>query len=297
MRCMRPVGIGLMGAMLAAFAGCGKDDSLTCYVGGTMRPVMQKLADIYEKRTGQKIALDYRDSGSLLIAIEKTGKGDLYVCHDPFMDVLDSKKLGVDGYVIASLTPMIGVPKGNPKGVKGLEDLARDDLKWGLTDEKYSTLGNILPYMLRKLPAEVQAKIEARMKAGEIPRTRSGGDTANKVGLGKLDACIVWNAVLFARSDKLDRVDIEAKYRPDPSVDTVTSASPGYSQMGLSVVRVTISTLKCSKRYEDAKKFADFVNSDEARKIFAEFGFSPAPAATTAPATQGDAGTRPEGRG
>jgi len=258
-------------AVALCLCGCGKpvdEAALRCYVGGTMRPAMEELIDIYEKETGQAIELDYGDSGSCLVKIETTGKGDLYVAHDPFLNALEIKKLGRQGWAVAAVTPMIAVPKGNPKNIRGLEDLAREGIKLGLTDETYSTMGHILPVMFKK--TAVQANIEKNIQT----RTRSGGEVANSVSLGHLDAAIVWNAVIHARRDKLDAIPIENRFRPDSKVDVVTS--PTFGEVDMSYIRVTIATLKCSKRPKAATKFAEFVNSPRGRAVFARHGFSPA---------------------
>ena len=57
----------------AGVIGCKKDTPpgsatpLHCYVGGTMRPAMEKLAADYEEQTGQKVVIDAAGSGELLI--------------------------------------------------------------------------------------------------------------------------------------------------------------------------------------------------------------------------------------
>ena len=251
----------------------GKPEPLLCYVGGTMRPVMEMLAEAYEKDTGQPVTIDYSGSGQLLIKIETTGIGDLYVCHDPFLNALMRKGLGLKGYTIAAIKPMIAVAKGNPKQIKGLADLTRPGLKVGLTDEMFSTVGHINKVMFRK------AGLAEAIKANVVTRSRSGGQVANAVKLGHLDAAIVWNAVIFVRRDALDAVEIEDRYRPQPGVDAVTS--PTWGPIDMSRIRVTLATLKCSKQPKAAAQFAEYVTSAKARAVFLANGFLPAEAGPT----------------
>jgi len=245
-----------------------QEKALHCLVGGTMRPVMEELAKRYETKTGKKVDIDYKGSGELLIRIETTGKGDLYVCHDPFLGVLMKKRLGVEGWTVASITPMIAVRKGNPKNIKGLADLARPGIRVILSHPVYSTCGWINEVMFKK------AGLKEKINANIVSRTKGGGEAATKVGLGTADAAIVWNAVIHLRRDKLDMVDIKKEWRPQRGVDAVTSAT--YGKIDMDYVRVTIATLKCSKQPKAAKAFAEFVASPENRKVFKEFGFSPA---------------------
>jgi len=266
---------GLAMALLAALvlSGCGKEEdkrALLCHVGGTMRPVMEELAKRYEAETGRQVQLNYGDSGALLTQIEQAKRGDLYVCHDPFAGGAEKKGLAERVWTMASLTPTIAVAKGNPKGIKGLRDLAKPGLRLGLTDEKYSTLGHINPLMFEKAGMR-----PAQMVENIVMRSRMGGEVANAVALGNLDATIVWNAVVHLRRDKLDPVPIEPAFLIQPGVDAVTTATFGVIDMGC--IKVTITTLKCSKQPAAAAAFAEFASSPKARAVFLAEGFSPAP--------------------
>jgi len=74
---------------------------LLCYVSGTMRSVMEELARQYEAKTGLIVQIDYAGSGELLIKIEQTKQGDLYVCHDPFLAALMNKGLTDKAWTVA----------------------------------------------------------------------------------------------------------------------------------------------------------------------------------------------------
>ena len=262
-------------AALAGFvlAGCGGGDEggeapLLCYVGGTMRPVMEKLAAEYEKETGQKIEIDAAGSGELLIRIQQDKRGDLYVCHDPFLDMLMRKGLGRQGWTMALVTPTLVVQKGNPKKILSITDLARPGIKLGLTDPKHSTMGHIVPTIFTK------AGLREQIEANVATRQRGGSGIANAVGMKDLDAGIVWDAVAHLRTDKLDAVKIEPQFMPIPEVDAITSATERVYDIGR--IKVTMATLKASKRPEAARKFAEYVL--KRGNIFVkEFGFTPAP--------------------
>jgi len=260
-------------AILAALCACeGREapsrPALLCYVGGTMRPVMEDLLGIYEQRTGQKVEPDYGDSGSDLIKIQTQRRGDLYVAHDPFLALLVSKGLGRDGWTVASIAPVIVVAKGNPVGISGIEDLARPGLRLGLTDPDYSTLGHVCPVIFDRagLLAEIERNVDTSM--------RMGGQVANAVAVGNLDAAIVWNAVAHLRRDRLDVIEIPPRHLPDPDVDAVTSAT--FGPVDMSHIGAFIATLEFSQAPEAARACAEFIASPEGRAVFARHGFSPA---------------------
>jgi len=274
---LRPLEIAAALALSLLGAGCTRQEEgpLLCYVGGTMRPAIEELAALYEKETGQKVEIDYADSGALLVKIENSRQGDLYVCHDPFAGAFQKKDLGIKVWTVAVVTPTIAVQKGNPKQIAGLADLARDGIRIGLTDADYSTLGHINPVMFKK------TGLEEKIERNVATRSRMGGQVANAVSIGELDAAVVWNAVIFARRSKLDPVEIEAKHRPHPEVDAVTS--PTFGRIDRSSIKVTIATLKCSKQAKAATEFAQFVASRRGRAVFAAHGFSPAPESALEP--------------
>lgn len=231
-----------------------------------MRPPLEELAGLYEEETGERILIDYGDSGELLIRIRVARRGDLYVCHDPFANALMKQKLGAQVWTVASLQPVIVVPKGNPKRILGLRDLAREGIRLGLTDERYSTLGHLCPVMFDRVGLRDQ------IEKNVVTRQRMGGQIANMVEIGSLDAGMAWDAVVHARLDKLDAVPIEPEYRLRPGVDAVSTATFGHVDQ--SYIRVTIAVLSCSRRQRAARNFAEFVASERGQAVFDRHGFS-----------------------
>jgi molybdate transport system substrate-binding protein len=266
MATMVPAGF-LCGAEKGAATPAAEAAPLRILVGGTMRPAMEELIRQYTAKTGQKIEMDNGDSGELMIRIEQTKSGDAYVCHDPFLATLERKGFRDRAWTVASLKPVIVVPKGNPRGIAGFGDLAKPGTRLVLTDSTYSTMGHIVSRMAGK------AGLAARIESNTVTRTRGGGQAANAVALGTADASIVWDAVAFLRKDKLDAVPVGADFSMRKDVDAVTSAT--YGRIDMDYVRVTVATLKFSKNLDAARRFAEFVASKDARKVWDAQGYSP----------------------
>jgi len=250
--------------------GCGKKDKsgepLLVHVGGTMRPVFEELAKTYEKETGQKVHVNSAGSGELLANIELQAEGDLYVCHDPFLDIIMHRQLAIDGWTVAEIYPVILVQEGNPKNIKTLKDLTRKDVQLALTDYKLSTLGRMLPTIFNKAGMDIH-KIT---KEKNIIIHRSGSYVANLVSMKNADAAMVWEAVSILRKEDVDSIPI-TEHLPVRWVDTVTSATG--KDYKLTPVRVTICSLKCSDQMEAGQKFIDFVISKRVRDILEDYGF------------------------
>jgi len=255
---------------VVALAGCAKKEAagpLLCHVGGTMRPVFEKLVALYEQETGQKIEINSADSGELLAHIELQQQGDLYVCHDPFLDLIMKRGLALDGWTLAEISPVIIVQKGNPKNIHGLQDLTRPDVQLAVTDPNASTLGRMLPTIFAKAGMD----FDALMKQKNIIVHRSGSYVANLIQMKNADAALVWGAVAILRAKDLDSIPVVPEYLPVPYVDAVTSATG--KNYKLTPVRVTICSLRCSHQPKQARAFMEFVASERARTLLEEYGF------------------------
>jgi molybdate transport system substrate-binding protein len=140
----------------------------------------------------------------------------------------------------------IVVEKGNPKDVKGLEDLAKPDLKVVLAAPE--------------VPAGKYAA-ESLAKAGVTVKPVSEEDNVkavvNKVSLGEADAGIVYVTDVTAGGDKVEGVDI-------PEEQNVVATYP-------------IATVKASKAPDKAQAFMDLVRSAEGQQVLKEYGFLPPP--------------------
>jgi molybdate transport system substrate-binding protein len=239
---------------------------LTCYVGGTMTPVFGELAAAYEKSGGGKVEITSADSGELLATIEMQLRGDLYVAHDPFMDITMRRGLGVSAWCLGELYPVMVVQKGNPKGINSLKDLYRPDVRVILTDPEHSTLGRILPVIFERAGLSL-AELN-RIK--QIGTHRSGSWVANQVIMQSADVALVWQVVAGLRAKDLDAVPIDDAL-PVPGVDAITSATG--KQYFVAPVKVTVVTLACSTQQRESEKFVAFVTSETGKDIFRKHGF------------------------
>jgi molybdate transport system substrate-binding protein len=276
----------LIGAI--TLCGCGRraeQEPLLCYVGGTMRPAMERLAADYEKETGQKVLIDYAGSGELFIKIDQTRTGDLFVKHDPYQAAVMKKGLATRGWTVASLRPVIVVPRGNPRNVRGFRDLAKPDMRLVFSHPVYSTAGWIISAVAQK------GEMTAALQSNIVSRTRGGGEAANAVTLGTADAAICWDAVAHLRRETLMAVPIEDVLMPRRDVDAVTTAT--YGRINMDYIAVTVALLKFSKQPQAATAFAEYLTSPHAAEVWKQFGFSPADPERLAPGETARARPRP----
>jgi molybdate transport system substrate-binding protein len=211
------------------------------------------------------VDIDYAESGELYVRIDQTHKGDLFICHDPFGGAALKKGLVVKSLPVATLDPVIVVAKGNPKNIHGLMDMAKPGVKVIFTHEMYNEM-NLIPRMADR------AGIRKQLDANCASFSWGGGESANELSLGAADASIVWNAVAALRKDIVDMVPIEKDLHLQSSTDAVSCAT--YGTVDLSTIKVTANVLTWSQNAKAATAFAEFCASDEAQKVWTDFGFS-----------------------
>ncbi len=193
------------------------------------------------------MVLSFGQSEDLLPQVKLKAQGDLFITHDPFEQYVKDAGALTRSAVVGYVAPVVVVPKGNPKGVKGFADLARPGLRVVLPNPEYSTAGKMVE---ARLTAEgLKEAVHANVGNAFL---RTHGDVANVIKLGTRDAGVVWNGIAHNWLDALEVV--EEPY--------------GYPE----TIRVTVMGLGYSKRPEAVEAFLDFAAS-RGQAIFGEFGY------------------------
>ena len=227
--------------------------------GASMRTAMEEIKNRYAKVSTDKILINYGGSGELCAQIKLSGRGDIFLCHDPFMPWAEKNGLITRWGTLAYLDPVIIVPKENKKNIEKFSDLARPGLRIGIGDTTYSTSGHVIKNALKNSPFgnAVMSNVVAQSKGHQ---TR-----CNYVVEGALDAAIVWNAVAHEFSEKLKTI-----LMPKISIDSITSAT--YQESDLKNVKVTVGVTTKAKDSQHVNRFYDFIISD-CKDIFVKHGF------------------------
>ena len=239
-----------------ALAACGDDitsggssgsaNEIKVFAAASLTAAFTELGQRYTSANGgTKVTFNFAGSQALATQIQQGAPADVFASADiPNMDKV--KDLVGTPQNFASNLLQIVVEKGNPKGVKGLDDLASPDLKVVLAAEE--------------VPAGKYAK-QVLDQAGVTVKPVSQEDNVKavvtKVSLGEADAGIVYATDVTAGGDKVEGVDI-------PEVQNVTATYP-------------IATVKASKDQAGAQAFMDLVLSAEGQQVLKEYGFLPPP--------------------
>jgi molybdate transport system substrate-binding protein len=232
---------------MTVVSGCSRRPDATVYCGAGLQPPVEELIKAFEKEKGVRIEARFSGSGILLSQVETTHLGDVYLPGDQFFMQQAVDKGFITGQAVAAVfIPVIAVQKGNPKGVKGLEDLVREDLRVGLGEARTCAVGRSSAAMLRKAGILDQVK--------PVQTSSTVIELENNVKMKVLDAAIVWDAVARFHPDEVDMIPIGEEY--------------------LEVVTVPVGVLKFSENPELAEAFMEFVSGPKGREVFVKHGYS-----------------------
>jgi len=223
-------------------------NELVFYCGITMRKPMDKLARIFEKTHNVKINIIPGGSKALLNTIKYSKKGDLYLPGSEGY-VLKNKNLFVEYKEIGYNQLGLIVKKGNPKNIKRLDDLLRDDVRVVLCNYKLSSCGKETKKILTKY---------------------KGKDFFYSI----VDKCI--EIVLDSRP-----LNDMVKNCADVGPNWKATAKWGENRKYLEIIdipfakkhKLLLAVVKYSKNKKLAKEFLKFVASSKGEKIMKEFGF------------------------
>ncbi len=218
------------------------------HCGNSMRVALEEIADEFQKRRGIAVVFNFGGSAELLPLIEFGGRGDLYICHDPYAEILEEKNLLVDYIVAGRLEPVILVKKDNPLGIKGLSGLGAPGMRVSSVDPRYATAGRMIHEVLDREPwgEDVRRNI--------IIESRGHSDAALALLTGHVDAALVWNFLAALYPGDLDSIS--------PGVDFPED------------IRVTLCRLTTSENGEEALEFMEFAVSDFAKDVFERYGYT-----------------------
>lgn len=223
---------------------------LVVYCAASNRAVMEAIRQDYEKEFGRPVQIQYGASQSLLASLEVSKTGDLYLpADDSFLTIARNKELIEDEFPLADMRAIVAVPRGNPRGIKSLSDLLRDNVRLAQGSFEATAIGKLTRQVLTET-----GQWDALQQHTTVFKT-TVNEVANDVKIGAVDAGIVYGPVLHDYAT-LEGVSI-------PELSTINS-------------RVAIALLKSSAAPRQALHFARYLSArDKGLVRYREFGFQP----------------------
>jgi molybdate transport system substrate-binding protein len=220
------------------------------FVGAGLREPVDRLMENFQKKTGQRVVVDYDGSGRLLARITASGQGDLFMPGSFFY----IEKLQARGKIhswrpVVAHTPVIAVNKSSAEKVTRFRDLAKPGIRLALGDPKAMAFGKTAMKILER------SGLKDNILANVVVYGATVKQLALYVAEGNVDASIVGRTDAFQFRDRLDMIAIPDKY--------------------FEAETVAVAVLTTAVDLKAATLLQDFVVSPEAIKVFEHFGFLP----------------------
>ena len=244
------VAVGLF-CFASAYPQGSEENPLQVFCGAASKPPMEECAAAFEKKTNIKVEVQFGGSGAMLSALKMSKRGDIFIPGAPdYMvkaereGVVDPKKVKI----LAYLVPAILVQKGNPKGIRSLEDLARRGITVGIGNPEAVCVGlyavEVLNYsgLLEKVGKNIIVHAESCEK------------TAALIAMKKVDAILGWREF--------------SKWNPE-AIEAVLIAPDKIPRLAY----IPAGVCTTSKDPERAWRFIEFLASLDGQRIFAKWGY------------------------
>jgi len=221
---------------------------LHVYSSGAVAPPIKKCAKEFRAKFGTEFEFTVGKAENLILEIAESRRGDILTCGAEF--ILDDAQ--ERGLIFNDTRRSVGyrksailVPVGNPKKIKSIFDLAKEEVKVGI-----SSSGCL-----------VGVWDDVSSKAGLTDKIRENitdfadgcGALMALINQKKVDAVFGWDAFKRLWMKTMEVVELPKE---------------------LQVYRSTgVAVIKFSKHKESAKKFIDFLVSESGKKIYKEYGW------------------------
>lgn len=235
-------------ALLSASVACGREasrQSLLVFAAASLTEPFEALAEEFEaQHPSVDVRLNCAGTPQLVLQIRAGAPVDVFAAADSveLERVAEFGRLRGDAAVFAHNRLAIVTARGNPKGVSGLDDLAREDLVVVLA-------GPAVPAGRYARRALASAGVAVR-SASDEPSVKA---VVNKVRMNEADAGIVYVTDALSAGDAIATVAIAAEHQ-------VLATYP-------------LAVLTGGREPELGAAFVAWVRSTEGRAILKRFGF------------------------
>jgi ABC-type molybdate transport system substrate-binding protein len=220
---------------------------LILYSGGVNRLAIEGLLKKFAAREGISVTTTFNGCGILCAAMKTMGDTTnpkypdvYYACDICFVPPV--AKQFPEAVLLTEAEIIIAVPKGNPKGIHTLADLAREGLKIGICNAEQSTLGYLTQAMLKSMNLwdSVSKNASAQSPTGDL--------LVNQLRTGSLDAAVVYLNNIVPQKEHLDAIKLPADKAKAIQPFAVRQDSP-HRQLGQ---RLLAFLLKNRESFEEA---------------------------------------------
>lgn len=232
--------------------------SLYCAAG--MRAAVEEIAAQFEQETGIRIVIQYGGSNSLLnqLQINKFSEADLFLAADEFYTSKATElNLARESLPIAYQSPVIAVPRDNPRQIHTLSDLLQPGISIAVGNPDQAAIGRAIREQLEQISTNgtsLWVHLEERVRAAGVFKP-TVTEIANDVKIGAVDAALVWNSTVAMPN-----------YRDELVAISVPELAPVQKL-------ISISILNAARNPIDAMSFARYLTArNRGLPVFEKYG-------------------------
>jgi molybdate transport system substrate-binding protein len=233
-------------------------EEILVFAGAASKPPTEEAAKIFEKKTGVKVNINFGGSGFMLSQMILSKSGDIYFPgSSDYMELAKKKDLvfsETEKYVVY-LVPAINVQRGNPKGIKSLQDLTIPGIRVAIANPEGVCVGL---YAVELIEKNFSPAAKASLKRNLVNYTESCEKTATAVSLKAVDAVIGWRVFQYWSPDRIETIPLKKE-----------------EIMRIGYIPIAIS--KFTKNRVLAQKFIDFILSEEGKTLFKKYHYFMSP--------------------
>lgn len=236
-------------ALAADSAAKAQGVRITVFAGAASQPATTEAAKLFAEETGIRVECTFGGSGTVLNQIRMEHFGDLYLPgSDDYMDKAEKEGIvdPASRRIVCWLTPVICVPKGNPRQIRTLTDLTRPGLRLTLGDPKSVCLGSIAKAACEK--AGIYAEVQKRI----VTYASDCQQIASLIRMDEVDAAIGYDVFQRQSPGLMDAIPFE----------------------GAGTVNIPVAVVTFSKQKEAAQRFADWLAGPKGREVFSRHGYT-----------------------
>lgn len=182
---------------------------MVLYSGGVNRPAIEKLLVEFADREGVTVTTVFNGCGILCAAMKTMGDSSnpkfpdaYYACDVCFVPPVAEHF--PEAVIMTETDIVIAVPRGNPKNVRTLADLAQPGLRVGLSNAEQATLGFMTQAMLKSM------NLYDSVMKNVVVQVPTSDFLINQMRAGGLDAAIVYKVNVQPQAEHLESIPLPA---------------------------------------------------------------------------------------
>lgn len=237
----------ILGIFVSLGGGCSKKvEPLIVYSGKGMKNAMDEIVKAFEKKEGTPVNITYAGSNSLLLTLNTTRKGDVFM-PGSYTYIKKAGDMVIKPKFVAHHIPAFIVSNKASESIKSYEDLLKPGVRLAVGNKDTCAIGRVGEAILSG------ASSEQTFRSNVVVTGSTVNELFDMVQDFEVDAALVWeDMVQWDKSGDLTLINLPENMNKTKEI--------------------WVASLSSSNVPEMAARFSDFVTT-EGQAIFIKHGF------------------------